>query len=103
MTERTELGGRERGGSRGRGHMHTVQLIHIVVQQKLTQHCKAIILQLKNKNGRELSKWIQGCIKEKNIQPLEMRYLHLVETLLLGASTKELPPSKRTGRAVETT
>ena len=82
--------------------MHTVQLIHIVVQQKLTQHCN-IILQLKNKNGRELSKWIQGCIKEKNTQPLEMRYLHLVETLLLGASTKEVPPSKRTGRAVETT
>ena len=73
--------------------MHTVQLIHIVVQQKLTQHCN-IILQLKNKNGRELSKWIQGCIKEKNTQPLEMRYLHLVETLLLGASTKEVPPKQ---------
>ena len=29
-------------------HTHT-QLIHFVVQQKLTQHCKAIILQLKKK------------------------------------------------------
>ena len=26
-----------------------LQLIHIVVQQKVTQHCKAILLQLKNK------------------------------------------------------
>ena len=26
-----------------------LQLVHIVVQEKLTQHCKAIISQLKNK------------------------------------------------------
>ena len=26
-----------------------IQLIHAVVQQKLTQHCKATIVQLKNK------------------------------------------------------
>ena len=26
-----------------------IELIHVVVQQKLTQHCKAIILQLKSK------------------------------------------------------
>ena len=31
-------------------HTHTrLQLVHIVVQEKLTQHCKAIISQLKNK------------------------------------------------------
>ena len=41
--------------------------------------------------------------KRKNIQPLEVCYLHLVETILPGASTEEVPPGKRTGRAVETT
>ena len=42
-------------GSGGRGRLkregiciHT-EPIHVVVQQKLMQHCKAIILQLKNK------------------------------------------------------
>ena len=29
-------------------HVHT-QLIHFPVQQRLTQHCKAVILQLKKK------------------------------------------------------
>ena len=29
-----------------------LQLIHVVVQQKLTQHCKAIILQFKKSNSR---------------------------------------------------
>ena len=59
---------RREGGGRlkSQGTYAYVQLVHIVVQQKLTQHWKAIILQLKEKkNGRELSKWIQGCIKEK--------------------------------------
>ena len=44
----------------------------------------------------------RDALKKKKMQPLEMRYLHLVETPLPGASTKEVPPSKRTGRAVET-
>jgi len=30
-----------------RGSIYILQLIHIVVQQKLTRQCKAIILQLK--------------------------------------------------------
>ena len=30
-----------------------LQLIHIVVQQKLTQHCKAIILQSKLKKKKD--------------------------------------------------
>ena len=29
-----------------------IELIHFVVQQKLTQHCKAIILQLKKKKKK---------------------------------------------------
>ena len=36
------------GGSRGRGNILYLWLIH-VVRQKPTQHCKAIILQLKIK------------------------------------------------------
>ena len=30
--------------------------MHIVVQQKPTQHCKAIIFQLKNQEGKEKDK-----------------------------------------------
>ena len=44
------LEGLVRGGrlKRERIHVH-LWLIHIVAQQKPTQHCKAIILQLKKK------------------------------------------------------
>ena len=38
-----------KGGSRRRSLYVYLRLIHIVVQQKLTQHCKAIILRLKRK------------------------------------------------------
>ena len=38
------------GGPKGRKYTHThTQLIHFIVQQKLTQHCKATILQFKKK------------------------------------------------------
>ena len=40
--------------------------------------------------------------RKKKIQPLERHYPHLVETLLPGAWTKEVPPSERTGTVVET-
>ena len=39
-------GGRWEGGSRRRGHMLYLWLIHVDVWQKPTQYCKAIILQL---------------------------------------------------------
>ena len=45
MPQRGEMEG---GGSEG--IYVYIPLIHIVVEQKLTQHCKAIILQFKNKN-----------------------------------------------------
>ena len=35
-------------------------LIHFVVQQEKTQHCKAIILQLKHKNKKAASKKKKG-------------------------------------------
>ena len=41
--------GREGGGIKREGIYVYLNLIHVVVQQKLTQHCKAIILQLKIK------------------------------------------------------
>ena len=40
-------GGRQEGGSRGREYMNTH--ISIVIQQKVTQHCKATIPQFKKK------------------------------------------------------
>ena len=43
-------GGRWEGGSRGKGYMYILWLIHVDVWQKLTQYCKAIILQLKTIN-----------------------------------------------------
>ena len=44
---------KDEGGSRGRGHMYTYGY-HVDVGQKPTQHCKAIILQLKLfKNGKK--------------------------------------------------
>ena len=33
------------GGSRGRGIYVFIQLIHVVLEQELTQHCKATIFQ----------------------------------------------------------
>ena len=45
------------GGSGQRGHTHThTELIHVVVWQKATQHCKAIILQLKINSKRRKKK-----------------------------------------------
>ena len=59
-----------RGSGRGlkrEGIYIYLELIHVVVQQKLTQHCKAIIFQLKHKfflkkegsrsNGEECGPW----------------------------------------------
>ena len=44
-----------KGSPKREGIYVYISLIHFIVQQKLTQHCKAIILQLKNKDSRMLS------------------------------------------------
>ena len=45
-----EAGVDGRVGVGGRGYMYAyIQLIHFVVEQKLTQHCKAITCQKKRK------------------------------------------------------
>ena len=43
------MGGGVGGRLQREGICVCIQLIHFVVQQKLTQHCKAIILQFKKK------------------------------------------------------
>ena len=43
------MGWRWERGSRGRGYIYILLAIHVVVWKKPTQHCKAIILQLKIK------------------------------------------------------
>ena len=54
---RDDLGGWEGGGVGGRSQREGIyvyiQLIHFVVQQKITQHCKATISQLKKKKKKE--------------------------------------------------
>ena len=43
-----------RGRSKGKEiYIMYIELIHSVVEQKLTQHCNVIILQLKKKNGAD--------------------------------------------------
>ena len=45
----TQMGEGGRGRSKREGIQVYIQLIHFIVQQKLTQHCKAILPQLKKK------------------------------------------------------
>ena len=53
MTQMGELGWALGGRLKKKGMSVYLQLIHIVVQQKPTQHCKAIILQLKKCIGKK--------------------------------------------------
>ena len=46
-------GGGGREGKEG-GYAGNTETIHFVVQQKLTQHCKAVILQVKKKKRKEI-------------------------------------------------
>ena len=45
------------GGRLTRKGMYVGWLIHAVVWQKLTQHCKAVFLKLKKKKKRSLLSW----------------------------------------------
>ena len=45
-------GGGGREGKEG-GYAGNTETIHFVVQQKLTQHCKAVILQVKKKKEKK--------------------------------------------------
>ena len=55
---RVGWGGRWEGGSRGRGYMVYLWLIHVEVWQKTTKFCKAIILQLINNFLKNCSSYL---------------------------------------------
>ena len=61
--------GKQEGGSRGRGFIY-IWLIHDVVQQKLTQHCKAVIHQFKN-----YQKKINVRFQRNNYRKISLRQL----------------------------
>ena len=60
------------GSSKGTGIYVYIQLIHFIVQQKLTQHCKAIIVQffLSQKRKKE-SILCHSCLLNKVMQSSE--------------------------------
>ena len=70
----TGMGGGVGGRSEREGIYVYIQLIHFVVQQKLTQHCKATILQLKKTkvfiDSFYLSGTERGAGNTTNKQPL---------------------------------
>ena len=66
-------------------------LIHVAIWRKLTQYCKAMILQLKNKNNRktEISQWVLALDWPRNFirkyrcsLPLSSPHLLAVNSLL---------------------
>ena len=88
----TQMGGMGDGGGRSKreGIQVYIQLIHFIVQKKLTQHCKAIILPIKNKmsvdDAREKkSERLGGALlwssmKTTAKKPLEVTGLRLICT-----------------------
>lgn len=95
-SSRVGCGGWE-GGVRGGSYVY-LELIHVVAQQKRTQQCKAIILQLKNKCKkrecyRKKNEWIFS-IPDKNIlalnvgskvssqEPHNARITHIIPTFI---------------------
>ena len=55
-----EGGGVGRGPG-GRGYIH-ILLIHFMVEQKLTEHCKPILPQKQTKNGARIYSRVQGIL-----------------------------------------
>ena len=58
-------------------------LIHLVVQQKLTQHCKAIIFQLKNKSKKQP---LLSILKERPRMEDDIYHLTLTQLLVVSQS-----------------
>lgn len=56
-------GGSERGLLPGEGIYAYIQLIHIVVRPKRTQHCQSVMLQLKAKPA-SVTTWSEGVGRE---------------------------------------
>ena len=72
VTYRSGIGvGGSWGGRLNReGKCVYLQLIYFIVQQRLTQHCKAIILQLKNKKHNKARTNLVWDFAEKNLSSL---------------------------------
>ena len=86
------------GGSYGRGH---IWLIHIDVWQRLPQHCKAIILQLKIFNKEKKVNYKKNSPCDVHVQsrltPAESRFLLPASIISAGESLRD---SKVEGAAV---
>ena len=59
-----EMGGMKWAGGREGTYVYTWQF-HFVVQQKSTQHCKAIVFQLKNQLIRNISNFLKNMNTER--------------------------------------
>ena len=82
MVLSNNLEGWDRGGmgrtSQREGIYVHVELIHAVIQQRLTQHCKALILQLKiNKDKSRNRKRDISKIRRDNSQKNQHKKVHV--------------------------
>ena len=71
-----------------------LQLIHVVVQQELTQHCKAIILQSKLKKKKKRMGRQFDCRAYSHFQPQSCKYLHVVYPRPLPSTSPPLAKKK---------
>ena len=59
-------------------------LIHIVVWQKLTQHCKAIILQLKKKKHCQISNAVRAVTRQKKLKKIRKGFMGEMTQAVFG-------------------
>ena len=59
-------------------------LIHIVVWQKLTQHCKAIILQLKKKKHCQISNAVRAVTRQKKLMKIRKGFMGEMTQAVFG-------------------
>ena len=76
-------GGRETQEGGDMGIYVYVELIHFVIKQKLTHHCKAIILQCSNKD-----------VKKKKIRSQTLVSIYYVPRMMWVLNNKEVFPRK---------
>ena len=74
-----------RGGREAQGGEHELQLIHVVVQQKPTQRCKAIYSNFKNKKiGNKEATHRKTDATQTLILPTVISLLHIHQTHMLS-------------------
>ena len=71
-----------------------IELIHFIVEQKLTQHCKVTIPQFKKKRFEEFSKTMKpfSCILDTMVNPCKLSFVHFILQIkwLLDTVTYEI-------------